>query len=513
MSSDDAVDGSHPMASELRPSTAVRCAVLVSSAFGLIEGLLVAWQVCLDGIPVKIFHAVFLISLAVRIMWRGDKTASSWWWPVELVLFTWVIKDTWMYRPRDDKLKKAVTRIAISKIKKEVKNPFKLYRRIKMVQQWARWIKWLQPIHGAIGKFNGVLKRWRVMRKQRRDRAAKLIVTQTLRKKLSQTETHQTAARRIQAAHRGRFARFWVARQRRSTQLLARWATKRLARGVDRHRMRLQARADSRPLLFRPDSQFIFYWKLAMVGLVLVEMVSVVMEGAEAQKLQHSEKIGNIALRLLWPDCLPRLVAEGPRSLKTLGGRTLVAATLPEHCENGRWAIALLGGYSPLGLLLGIIGTVVETLAVADTFIEYFIGVLHPTTGVLMHKSLFRRYLKPPFSLGFNVLVNPALPTFNRCARRLLLADNSNHFWRFVFMFQPFRKCAEEWLTPRIRAAMRLRAESFNSSRAAALETRLVRSHSHPVDEAVHAAAEFAKAEEQSPRRTPKKLPSRVMGP
>lgn len=272
----------------------------------------------------------------------------------------------------------------------------------------------------------------------------------------------------LQAAYRARLARLHVAQFRAVAQLRAKWASVRLSKAVKRSRAHLQARADMRPLLLRPDSSFVHWWKVGVCAVVLVEVLGLSLAGDSlwdsGEVLAHNETLDHLVTRLLTPSsCMPSQGHDkGLRDWRTLGMTRTAPGGLPAHCDASESVSTLIAA-----VLVSILATLIEAIAVADTFVEYFIGVLHPTTGVLVPKPLIVRYLQPPHSLAFNCLLNPALPTANRVLSKLLLHPNSNHFWRILFMFQPFRIVAEEWLTPRLRGLVRtLRARADRRLRA-----------------------------------------------
>ena len=168
-------------------------------------------------------------------------------------------------------------------------------------------------------------------------------------------------------------------------------------------------------------------------------------------------------------DSLPHTVLDGGKKYLFFGPPTKAPAALPAHCDEIGWLATLLG-FSPLMLLASVVALLVEVrdtcgasnralrrprrgravpvwpccavtlrsvrspslaqlLAVGDTFVEFFIGELDASTGVLKPKSMLRRYILPPHSLLFNIAVNPALPTANvtRSARSPIAFSNHPH--------------------------------------------------------------------------------------
>ena len=86
-----------------------------------------------------------------------------------------------------------------------------------------------------------------------------------------------------------------------------------------------------------------------------------------SQELKKSETLYEVALRVFWPECVPRLV-PGPRrfAFGLLGPKTSVPLSLPEECEGSEegWEDTVLG-FSPLAALVALLGSLVETLAIA----------------------------------------------------------------------------------------------------------------------------------------------------
>ena len=102
------------------------------------------------------------------------------------------------------------------------------------------------------------------------------------------------AAKFIQAVVRGRQSRLRILSQRRSTQLLLKWAGTRIALSVSSQRERWQAQADARPLLLRPDSHFMAHWKLLLVATVVLAVGEVAeVEGVERSKALRGQNSKN----------------------------------------------------------------------------------------------------------------------------------------------------------------------------------------------------------------------------
>ena len=91
----------------------------------------------------------------------------------------------------------------------------------------------------------------------------------------------------------------------------------------------------------------------------------------------------------------------------------------------------------------------VGATATLDILVEFFTGVLEPTTGVASPKPPRDRYLQPPHALLFNVLVNPALRLVHDALLTLAGCGNPLILYRLVVCLQPVVQHAEAWAAPR----------------------------------------------------------------
>jgi len=259
--------------------------------------------------------------------------------------------------------------------------------------------------------------------------------------------------------------------QRRSAQLRARVAANKLLRVVYRSREQLLKAADKQPCLLRPDSTFIMWWKYMVLGMVVIDVAAVVLAPEDGKKL----KLDELAFTLIGDDsCAPKNF-PGPRQFGGLiGPRALVRAPLPEHC------LAITGDSltHALALCLGtILQVVVGAAATCDVVVEFFTGAVNPTRGTLEPKPPKERYFLPPFSLVFNIVVNPALASLNSAIVALLTCGNPYVCLRLVVSLQPILQHAEAWATPRLRALFRTK-EYFSRRRTdAELTSMASRSH------------------------------------
>ena len=105
----------------------------------------------------------------------------------------------------------------------------------------------------------------------------------------------------------------------------------------------------------------------------------------------------------------------------------------------------------------------------------------------------------PPFSLLFNVLVNPALASAHAAVVALITCDNPFVVFRLVVSVQPIAQYAEAWAVPRLRALFRKRAQ-FAQKRGKAGEGSELPSRLYLL--AASTAGRISKTYERSPRRS-----------
>ena len=239
---------------------------------------------------------------------------------------------------------------------------------------------------------------------------------------------------------------------RRSTQVLMHWAAKKIHRAVDRHRARLAARAATRPLLLRPDSTILSLWKYLVLIAGAFDVYCVLSFGEDRLHPTPYDWV-----KMADGQSCTRHYVDGPRRWH-LGPRTTAALPLPEHCTQQGFATIVV-----FSLLAGAIGSV----AVVDTVVEYFTGVVDPVTGVLKPKDRLTRVFYPPGSLLFNVAANPAMSSVYAMILSVLFAEDTFSPLRIVVWLQPLCQHVEAWVTPWARTVMHdYAAEYFRSSRS-----------------------------------------------
>jgi hypothetical protein len=83
---------------------------------------------------------------------------------------------------------------------------------------------------------------------------------------------------------------------------------------------------------------------------------------------------------------------------------------------------------------------IVGTICFLDVFVTFFEGELHPETGVLVPKPMFKRYVLP--GLMLQLLVNPQMSQFSRILVALVnrvLDNDPVRVWRWTAaLFFPF---------------------------------------------------------------------------
>jgi len=88
--------------------------------------------------------------------------------------------------------------------------------------------------------------------------------------------------------------------------------------------------------------------------------------------------------------------------------------------------------------------------------IEYFTGTINQQTGVLEPKSFVDRYARPPYSLGFSILVNPAMGSVNRLLSNFVdIKAAPIRTFRLIVFLQPLMSHIEGWVCASIRRTMR----------------------------------------------------------
>ena len=435
------------------PISFVRFSILLFAAITTIEVIATVAGVSLSPTP---FACLFYLSLMLRVACSSHRDAALM-WPVDKTLLFICVFDRWAFRPRDNLIDRLIKRVKGRSVRFAIKSPLRAARIVRGLLRIARWAAWGMPLVGLCLSLNGHVQRFWIMRKQRLESAKKKKVLAALRARLDEHTSRKEAAERIQALFRGRKARRQVTQQKRSAQLRARAAARMLVGAARCHRARLQAQADTRPLLLRPDSSFVSLWKLTVLAMALLDAVQVLLAPSEDQKLSHAELL---ALATFDRECTPRLVA-GPRKF-VVGPRVLVRTPLADHCASVDLLALPLASVVIQLVAIGL-GALVAVTATCDVLIEFFTGVVCPMTGVLKPKPVAQRYFMPPFSLCFNILVNPALASANALLALLLAAGATNPYLllRLVLTLQPVVQHAEKYVARHVRDFCRRHASFF----------------------------------------------------
>ena len=432
------------------PLSPVRVSVLVFAIASVIEAGAIVLGAPLPSAP---FALLFFVNLWIRVLHKEHRDAILL-LPVDYTLLGLALFDRWVYRTRGvNPIKKyaktVIKRAKGSALKKAMRHPVRTMGRVRKALRLLRWITWALPLLQVLNSAKQDLTRFIILQRQNKERMKRQRALSQIRDALDHHTSCEEAAKRIQASYRGRKARRHLLIQRRAAQLRARAAAGVLLRAVQRHRKRLQEAADMRPLLLRPNSGFVVRWKLGILFLAFIDVARVMLAAEGTGQLTHEELFSSV---FSTGDCVPRMVPLGRRKfLGLLGPRALISAPLPEHCSLGLNLMAA----AAIQLLAALMSTIVGVVATMDVLIEFFTGSISPVTGILEPKPVAERYFLPPFSLLFNIAVNPALSSANTALHALLRCGNPYVLFRLVVNLQPICQHFEAWLAPRARRLIR----------------------------------------------------------
>ena len=431
----------------------VRAGILFFAAASCAEGLAIIVEAPLNPTP---FAYLFFLSLAFRIHHSSRQHAdATLWWPINWTLLGVATYDRFVHRPRGDFMKRMKAKAASKITVHVVSNPIQTMRLIRKAQRVLRWLTWGMPLVQILLGIKDHVTRYLIMRRQRIEKKKKKRALAMMRAKLDEHTSREEAAKRIQAAFRARKARLHVAKQKRSAQLRAQAAKNKLLKAAIKHRQRLQDQADNRPLLLRPDTKFMTWWKFCVLGIALLDVAQVMLAPEGFEKLSTAELMAMVRFDA---ECTPRMLPAGARKFGIFGPRALVRAPIPSHCSDSTV-------HALLQLAAFTLTTIISVIATCDVFVEYFVGVVSPLTGVLEPKRAIDRYIAPPFSLLFNVMVNPALASANACIGMLLAHDNPFLMLRLIITVQPVLEHAEVFIAARVRHFYRSRPLLFAQHR------------------------------------------------
>uniref|UniRef100_A0A7S2ILA8 Uncharacterized protein n=1 Tax=Haptolina brevifila TaxID=156173 RepID=A0A7S2ILA8_9EUKA len=193
-----------------------------------------------------------------------------------------------------------------------------------------------------------------------------------------------------------------------------------------------QAKADARPFLIRPDCVALACWKFVVLVLVLLDVA----RWKLSEQGQHMTQ-AELMLSLSHPECIPQHKGHkywivGPA----------VVSPLPDHCAD------LNFDQTPLGLFASFLTYLVGIIAFTDIVLEWLTGKIDPKTLVLEPKPFIERYLLPPHSLLFNVMINPTMGDVKKFLSQFVDVPTSSNLvrmCRMMVMLQPLASHFEEW--------------------------------------------------------------------
>jgi hypothetical protein len=346
----------------------------------------------------------------------------------------------------------------------------------------ARWVKYIQPIFGAVNKLNGnLMELTKKYRQRHRARVAQKI-RQILFRQMTSNERREYAARRIQSMYRSYRTRkvIWalnIIQGNKETlaaikvQSVFRAKLARARKRLKRKRMELQklqakarmdlhlkkgkksmnaeerkrlyeleeelqmetARILNRRMLLRPDTIFSITWKTLFVICVLVEIAGLVwnpiLKKYKDKETGQSLTISGVLKDYMIPPPLSDVCVCGSEALG--GGiqwhkKLLEALKLqkPKHCGPKPWFCnepysTAISCYSrSMVFLMDEFLVMVSIVMAVDVPVSFFTGEFNEETGVLQPKSWFQRWILP--GLVLQLAVNPHLASTSRALGRML---------------------------------------------------------------------------------------------
>ena len=189
-------------------------------------------------------------------------------------------------------------------------------------------------------------------------------------------------------------------------------------------------------LLLRPNARFAVVWKVMFIFCVLLDIAQQVLQprlraykDATTGEAISVEKF--LELHLVpkpipeWQQCSPWLVEHDQKQgflhrcfpLGVRHQRSAIPEEPPWYCKD-RYVAAQSAWVSVLRFCVMQAAFIVGIIRYLDVGVTFFIGELHPITGVLMAKSFVKRWIFP--GLLLELLANPQMETTSKFVGRFL---------------------------------------------------------------------------------------------
>lgn len=413
-----------------------------------------------------IFPALFLVDMALRLK-QASLPAAQIRWPTPPLLWLYAAISEWcsvapVFLCAESKLfgqlQAKLLRALLSSNWRLLRNPLRTIRLVRQVLRVLRWITWLVPLWPMVMGIKDATRRYLRLRAQQLALKRTKATAQLFLKRQPQREV---AASFIQSMYRGKVARRELSKLKQLAQLRARWAAAVIVRAAGRSRERRLRAAEACPLLIRPDSPFSSSWSFAMLAIALFEALLVLLAKIDFDGEGRAEFRVDDLVALAGASCK----VESGFKLFWFAGPRVFEKPLPEHCSaNAEYSLQYVQEQA-LTFWAHAVQIAIMTIATLDVFVNFFTGTLDPTTGNLEPKTFKERYILPPYSLGFCILVNPVMACVNELLRPFIDIEQPLRLFRLVVWLQPLASRAERTFAFYVRLLVR-RHKFFASQRA-----------------------------------------------